>query len=84
MICARGHQPPRKPLELMPFQFVKPRKASGLILSKQSGNVLLLSAFSPLLSAACLKIAVCIARGRPEVFTIGSTGLLAAANRAAG
>jgi hypothetical protein len=42
------------------------------------------SAFSPLLSAACLKIAVGIARGRPEVFTIGSTGLLAATNRAAG
>jgi hypothetical protein len=45
---------------------------------------LALSAFSPLLSAAWLKIAVSIARGRPEVFTIGSTGLLAATNRAAG
>ena len=42
------------------------------------------SAFSPLLSAAWLKIAVSIARGRPEVFTIGFTGLLAATSRPAG
>ena len=40
MICAHGHQPPRRPLELLPLQFAKPRKASGLILSQRSGNVL--------------------------------------------